>query len=187
MASKRTAPLYYLVNPAYNTIKEQNGRTIYKQFQIGVLLKEQVQVTYPVWLDFLCHLHHGHVKEHHITMLWQLILSNLHCLPTDFSSVPWNDASLVTPRHVVHSCWNAAMVCTHCKATHSTLYVCPEYDTINKCGLTLVAQYAVAAQQEHKQKGQGTRNGLPDQIELALGMKVMVTTNISTDLTAVCK
>jgi hypothetical protein len=48
--------------------------------------------------------------------------------------------------------------------------------------LTLAEQYTLASRRECKQKGQHTKNGLPDLVELALGMRVMVTTNVDTDL-----
>ncbi|KAF8579845.1 hypothetical protein K439DRAFT_1637553, partial [Ramaria rubella] len=40
----------------------------------------------------------------------------------------------------------------------------------------------MATQREWKQRGRESKNGLPDKVEIALGMKVMVTTNIDMDL-----
>ncbi|KAF8578937.1 hypothetical protein K439DRAFT_434066 [Ramaria rubella] len=115
-------------------------------------------------------------------MLKRLTLTSKDCQPTDFQNTPWKEASLVTPRHSVRNLWNAAMVRKHCKDTKQTLFICPVFDTINDRRLTLAERYAMAVKQDRKQRGRWTKNGLPDKVEIALGMKVMVTTNVDTDL-----
>ncbi|KAF8589174.1 hypothetical protein K439DRAFT_1286976, partial [Ramaria rubella] len=174
--------LYYPVNATFDSIKEQNGRRLYEQFGVLVLLDQQVRVSDVAWLDFLRHLRYGNVKEHHIKMLKNLVLTNKHCRTTDFENGPWKDASLVTPRHAVRTRWNAAMLRKHCKDTKQTLFVCPAFDTINQRRPNLGERYAMATRRERKQRGRESKNGLPDKVEIALGMKVMVTTNIDTDL-----
>ncbi|KAF8587737.1 hypothetical protein K439DRAFT_1337340, partial [Ramaria rubella] len=89
---------------------------------------------------------------------------------------------LVTPRHIVRMHWNAAMVRKHCKETKQTLFICQALDTINRRRLTSAEHYAMVTRKERKQKGRDAKNGLPDKVELALGMKVMVTTNVNTDI-----
>lgn len=58
--------------------------------------------------------------------------------------------------------------------------MCPAEDSIKGRALTLQERYAVV----QRAKGNSTRHrkDLPDEIELAVGMRVMVTSNIETDL-----
>ncbi|KAF8592410.1 hypothetical protein K439DRAFT_1400224 [Ramaria rubella] len=156
-----TAPLYYLVNIGIDTLKEQNGRRLYEQFTIVVLLDQQVQVTDSKWLAFLRHLRYGKVKEADMEMLKRLVLTSKDCPPTDFQNMAWKD---------------------HCKDTKQKLFICPAFDTINECRLSLAEHYAMVTKQDRKQGGRQTKNGLPNKVEIALGMKVIVTTNVDTDL-----
>ncbi|KAF8577433.1 hypothetical protein K439DRAFT_1364700, partial [Ramaria rubella] len=165
----------YPMNSHYDTLKEQNGHKLYKQFRIVVLLEQQVQVMDVKWLEFLRHLRYDQVKEHHIQKLRRLVLTNKDCPVTNFENTEWKDVSLITPRHAVWTRWNAAMLQKHCKEMKHTLYICNVYDTISKQQLTLAERYAM-------QKGRETKNRLPDKIKLVLGMTVMVTTNVDTDL-----
>ena len=50
-----------------------------------------------VWLDFLQHLHKGAVENHHIEMLYSLIIRQDKENDVDFSQSPWSEAVLVTP------------------------------------------------------------------------------------------
>ncbi|PCH45155.1 hypothetical protein WOLCODRAFT_111000 [Wolfiporia cocos MD-104 SS10] len=156
--------LYHPVNMVKDSAEAQLGRTIYEEFSQVVLLKEQVRVTDEIWHEFLCHLRDGHVQENHLPMLKKL------------------DAVLVTPRHSVRNHWNRYALCKHCKDSGQRLFKCSAEDTIGRKPLsdqerTLVQQRA--ARQKHKRNNQIT---LADEIELAIGMKVMVTDNIETDL-----
>ncbi|OCH93887.1 hypothetical protein OBBRIDRAFT_711095, partial [Obba rivulosa] len=175
--------LYEPINLASNSLDQQFGRSIYEEFKKVVILKDQVRVTDPVWRDFLQHLRYGNVKEHHVEMLRKLVITNPDCEPTDFSSPPWNDAALVTPRHAVRKQWNASAVRKHCRETGARLYICPAEDTIKGRPLTIQERYGVARRIIASRKDRRSRfRALPDEVEVAIGMKVMVTANVTMDL-----
>ncbi|KAJ3735203.1 hypothetical protein DFJ43DRAFT_1058664 [Lentinula guzmanii] len=166
------------MNLAKDTFDEQVGRAIYEEFNIVVILKEQMRVVDQQWRDFLNHLRHGMVEERHIKMLHTLVLGDPTCLPTDFSKSPWNEVSLVTPRHAVREQWNNEALRKHCKTTGRRLYVCTASNAVQKRPLTLIERYALAVRLGKKK----SRKNLPDKIEIAVGAKVLVTRNIQTDL-----
>lgn len=47
-------------------------------------------------------------------MLQKQIIRAPGCPETNFDTEPWNDESLVTPRHAVQMQWNDASVRKHC-------------------------------------------------------------------------
>lgn len=97
----------------------------------------------------------------------------------DISRDPvWREAVLVTPRHAVRRRWNAAALRRHCARTGHQLYRCPADDRIAGRPLSLVEQYSLHA----SKSGADERRRLADDVELAVGMKVMVTFNIQTEL-----
>ncbi|CCO35593.1 DNA repair and recombination protein pif1,mitochondrial [Rhizoctonia solani AG-1 IB] len=163
----------------------QYGRATYEKFETVVALKEQVRVTDPVWQAFLDRLRHGRVKDEDVAMLKELTLTNTQCCPTDFSSPKWENCCLITPRHAVRNQWNYAAVTQHCQNSAAQLYISPANDTVSgKKGrrpLALHEQF-VAAKSKCDSRGIGAKNGLPDEVLLAIGLKVMVTLNIETDL-----
>lgn len=106
----KSAPLYCPSNPQYDSNDALTGRKLFEEFKIVVRLKEQVRVTDPVWNDLLQHVRFGSCKEHHLKLLRSLIISHPDCPPTDYTTKPWNDAILITPRHSVRNHWNTASV-----------------------------------------------------------------------------
>lgn len=58
-----SSALYYPSDQKKDSINMQLGHAIYEEFLTVVILKKQMRVKDPVWLDFLCHLQHGHVEE----------------------------------------------------------------------------------------------------------------------------
>ncbi|KDN44040.1 hypothetical protein RSAG8_05772, partial [Rhizoctonia solani AG-8 WAC10335] len=74
----------------------------------------------------------------------------------------WQEAVLVTPRH--------------------SLYIRRANDTIKGEKLTLEERYAAASKRTQKTGGQNRRGNLPDTVEIAIGLEVMVTLNIETEL-----
>lgn len=114
-------------------------------------------------------------------MLQGLVLTDPSCPPTDFESPEWRDVALVTPRHAVRTQWNDAAVERHCKRRGVQLFICPAEDTMRGRSLTMLERYA-AATKRSKRKGREEKAGLPDEVQLAVGMKVMVTVNVMTDL-----
>jgi len=68
--------------------------------------------------------------QRHIAMLRQLIVTHDDCPVTDFTTSPWKDALLVTPRHAVRMKWNNMTAKTHTHTLGITLIKCPAFDTV---------------------------------------------------------
>ena len=94
----------------------------------------------------------------------------------------------MTPQHTVRTLWNDSAVRKHCSESHQQLFICPAEDCINGCKLTLPERYGVATRkavinmESGLKKWRRWKNDLPDTIQITIGMKVMVTENIKTDL-----
>ncbi|KAI6143860.1 hypothetical protein EDD17DRAFT_1781734 [Pisolithus thermaeus] len=145
------------------------------EFQMVVLLQQQMQVTDEVWQEFLHHLCMGPGTS------WP-----------DFTRSPWALACLVIPHHAVQQQWNHAALHKHAVMADAVIVKCVAEDTM--CGepLTLAEWYAFAmcglktgnqkciSRQEH-QTCHGNHE-LPNTIELCVGCSVMVTENVKTDL-----
>ncbi|KAG2053896.1 hypothetical protein BDR06DRAFT_982578 [Suillus hirtellus] len=124
----------------------QLSRTIFEEFTTVMILTEQV------------------LKEHHIKMLCTLVLSDLHCLLTDFATKPWNEPVLVTPQHA---------------ETGHQLFICAAEDTLKGKPLMLQECYVVAMWNSNNViQNQKKCQDLPDVVEITVGMKVMVTQNV---------
>ena len=197
VACRRRDPLYYPIN-ADDPIALQIGRTVYEEFSTVVILGEQMRVTDHVWRNFLNHLRHGRVERRHLAMLRTLLLKRqtqgsppahsnepsspdpeMVDSPVNFSAQPWADASLITPRHAVRIRWNQAASQKWCGDLKTRLFICPSLDTIKGSPLTLEERYALASLPKKSKKRD---KGLPEFVHLAIGMKVMVTSNLQTDL-----
>jgi len=188
--SKREA-LYYPLDTK-DSVDAQVGRQTYEEFTAVVILKEQMRVSDPTWRDFLVHLRYGRVESRHLKMLRTLLLKrpipsespqlppNSHTPTVDFVTQPWADAALITPRHAVRTQWNEAASQKRCLETGQRLFICPALDRIKGAPLTLEERYALASRHKNTRKRRG--KDLPESILLAIGMKVMVTNNLQTDL-----
>jgi hypothetical protein len=176
--------LYYPIDSINDSAESQLGRAIYEEFSTVVILKEQMRVTDEVWLDFLRHLRYGHVQPHHLTMLRELIIGNTKKSEVNFSIEPWKSVSLITPRHAVRTRWNESAIRKHCHENGQRIYVCSSEDTIGGRPLTLSEKYRLESRHLRKNKRSKTRRpkDLPNKLEIAIGMKIMVTDNIETDL-----
>ena len=176
--------LYRPTDIARDQMDTQIGRAIYEEFNTVVILKEQMRVTDPIWRDLLVHLRHGCVKPQHIQILRKLILNNLppeHRV--DFNEEPWASAALVTPRHAVRRLWNESATRKWCRQSGNQLFICNAEDTTQGRPLTLPERYRMAARGKGSESGRRRkRKDLPARIELAIGMKVLVTDNLETDL-----
>ena len=139
-----------------------------------------------VWSDFLTHLRIGQVQRSELEMLRKQIIGSPSCPKVDFDLEPWNDSSLVTPRHAVRTQWNEACVRKHCRLKKTKLFICTVENSMKGRELTLQEQYGVAARNVSSKQNGGKRrrksNDLPGMVEIVIGMKVMVTSNIETDL-----
>jgi len=185
VATLPTEALYFPSNPQRDSAESQLGRAIYEEFNTVVLLKEQMRVTDPVWRYFLKHLRYGQVKEEHVKMLQTLVITNPDCSATDFKSSPWDTASLVTPWHAVQCLWNEEALHKFSTDTGNAVFSCKAEDTIKGEPLTLRERYAMATRGMSNGEGGKQRQNnqdLPELVDIAVGMRVMVTQNIETDL-----
>ena len=177
--------LYYPLNMELDSLQSQIGRAIYEEFSVVVILKEQKRVTDLVWLDFLRHLRSGNVQDHHLKMLRSLIIGKSGGMSTSFEDDEWNTVALVTPRHAVRKQWNAAMLYRTSRITHQRIFVCTAEDTHNGRVLDVKEECILENHRsKHNKGGSHTQSmkDLPYQIEIMLGMRVMVTDNIEVDL-----
>lgn len=96
-------------------------------------------------------------------MLRPLVLTNPLCERPSFTNPPWKDVCLVTPRHGVRRVWNEFTLRQHARNNNE--------------------RYAVALRMSSSSDGdRRLLQQLPNEIVVALGMKVMVTENVETDL-----
>ena len=177
VACAKSEALYHPVVLAKDSDEAKIGRRIYEEFSTVVILHEQMRVADQIWRNFLVRLRYGNVQRSDLTMLRNLLLQNS---PINPSSPPWADASLITPRHAVRTHWNEASLRKACSESCQRLLVCYAEDTFKDRPLSLRERYALA--QRGSGDGRRKHKDLPEKIELAIGMKVMVTSNIATDL-----
>lgn len=180
-----TDALFYPARPGQDKIESIVGRTIFEEFREVVVLKEQMRISDPVWRSFLTNLRHGQVQQEDLTMLRNLIITNPVCPPANFDEEPWSGAALVTPRHGVRRQWNDQAVRKHCAKKGVRRYTCTAEDTVKERSYrtaNIAERHAIVERSltanMRKQRGKM----LPDTVELAIGMKVLVTTNLATDL-----
>jgi hypothetical protein len=178
--------LYWPNNPAQDSPERMTGRKIYESFRTVVILQEQCRTTDPIWRNVLQHAREGTCMPEHLATIRSLVVAN----PADGSvkakvdDPRWQDAVLVTPRHGVRIAWNEMAVRRHCAKHGKQLFMCPAEDTIGNRSLT-IAERLDAAKKKTKTKADRVRKdkgNLPDVVELAVGMEVMVTFNVQTDL-----
>jgi len=180
---KLSAALYWPCNLEKNSDDDILGRKLYKQFDVVVQLKTQVQVTDPEWQDLLHHVRHGDCNEIHLGMLRQLVLSHKSCPVTNFTCSPWQDAILVTPRHTVRMKWNSMSAKTRTQTLQISLIKCPAFDTIQGLQLSLEEKFAVATKPcTGRGRNRRERAGLANEVIIAIGMEILITFNISTDV-----
>ncbi len=157
--------------------------SLYEQFTTVVHLKQQVHVTDSIWQDVLTHVQHGNCWRHHIDILHSVTLSNPDCQRTDFSACPWEDAVLITPQHSVRRHWNDAMSKKRTKQNKTQLFVCQAYDTFQGHTLTVREHLEMARNHPRQREGKNREHGgLPDELTLSVGMNVIITINVQTDL-----
>ena len=115
-------------------------------------------------------------------MLRSLIIGKTNNMTSDFSTHPWKHAALVTPRHAVRKRWNDEALRKVCRENGRRIFVCTADDTYQGRPLNIKEKCLL---ESHRSK-RGSRNRvtkeLPYQIEIAIGMRVMVTENVETDL-----
>ena len=150
--------------------------TLYKQFEKVVCLQEQIRIQDPVWLDILSRLRVGDCTEDDIRIVKTLILNQQECPKTDFGCLPWSEAILITTRHAVREAWNAAFLDCHCKKTGNIKFIVSSEDQLNGGVLRTIPGHVRHHIAKMREKDTGK---LPDRIEIAIGMKVMICFNLS--------
>ena len=148
------------------------GRQIYEQFDTVVKLRKQVRVVDQEWKDFLGRARHGSCKSPDLRMLRSLLITSRESQRIDFSQEPWSNAVLVTPRHAVRRQWNSLAVRRHCRLNGVTLYISKAYDVTG--GRLLTAE-------EDLQMMKKREVALATELQIAIGMKVMITFNVNTE------
>ena len=182
VATGRAAPLYYPNNAHFDSTDARIGRELYEQFDTVVRLRQQIRVVDPVWADLLQHVRYGNCKKNHLDLLRSLIITNDDCPKTDYNCDPWKTAVLITPRHAVRRLWNAAAARKACSEEGRPLLVSTAVDLIEGKPLSLAERYGVLMKSGEKKDGGEERAGLTKTVELSVGMPVMVTTNVHTEL-----
>ncbi|KAI0652107.1 hypothetical protein C8Q79DRAFT_875430, partial [Trametes meyenii] len=176
------SPLEALFRPANLAADNEDrllGRKIYEEFTTVVILKQQIQVVDSRWRLFLDNLRYGRVTQDDVVMLRGLVIGEPGKV-SDVSEERWSSVSLVTPRHAVWKAWNNAALRKWCHEKGEPLFVVSADDRIKGRTLTLKERYTLAGRMKTEQRRK--RKDLPAELELARGMKVMVTSNIQTDL-----
>jgi len=174
--------LYCPAHPSKDTEEERLGRKIYEEFTTVVVLREQCRIQDDRWLSFLHRSRYGLCTDEDIELLRGLVLGSKHCPETNFEDRPWSEAVLITSRHCVRTQWNEASIERHCRKTRQTLLISKAYDTIGDREVTNAERYTILTQKGGKGKTRGEKGGLPHNVPLAIGMQVMVTLNVHTDL-----
>jgi len=128
-------------------------------------------------MNLLSRLRVGECTDDNICIVRSLILNHPECPKTDFESLPWSKAILITTRHTVREAWNAASLDRHCRMTGNIKYIVPSEDQITGTHQTLnnnIRHFIVGMNEKDTKK-------LADRIEIAIGMKAMILFNLSTD------
>lgn len=153
----------------------EEGFEVYRSFDRAVTLKEQMRVRDAEWIALLGRLRMGSCSCKDIDLLHTLRLDLPENDLPDFSTLGWENAVLITPRHSVRKRWNAAAVRRHCAKTKERLYSAPAEDTAKGTTL-LMSQRMIIAKRNSKE----TAN-LAHRVKVAIGMKVMIVLNIATE------
>ena len=90
--------------------------------------------------------------------------------------------ALITPCHTVQWYWNEIALKKHVHELHLFIFQYQVEDRIKGQSLTLAECYAFTLQWSKWHNQKCHNQNLPDVIEIAPGMKVMVTQNVQTDL-----
>ena len=153
------------------------GKAIYTQFETVIDLVQQWRIEDKEWMDILQRSREGECTEHDIREIRKLIITNPNCEVPDFTSEPWNQATLITPRNCVRANWNKLALRKHCQESKNVLYVCDAEDTVgNERKPTTVDQKVIIAGMKPERTGK-----IAQRIEFAIGMQVMVTLNVATE------
>ena len=167
----------YCDRPETDHAHALKGRSIFLEYDHVVIHRDQMRITDNIWTGILGRLRVGECTEKDIEEVQKLVLTDPACETPDFSSSPWCDATLITPRNATKDLWNSAALEGHCRASGNRKYIISAEDTIKETGSVpdQNTKLAIAGL-----KDETTRN-LRMRVELAVGMKAMVVLNIATE------
>lgn len=135
----------------------------------------------PVWREFLGRLRDERCNAADRALVGSLNLQAEGFVADGLEKDEWQDAVLVTPRHAVRRLWNAAALREYCRANGQRLHKCRPFSTIDGEKLTLRQEFGLVA--ENTKKGsRGSQKNLDETLELAVGMKIMMTFNVQTEI-----
>ena len=103
------------------------------------------------------------------------LLTNPDCDVPDFTRPPWDETILVMLRNRVHTRWNGIWLSEHCRKTGQIRYEVYALDSSKKQALSRENRLALA------QLKLDETGGLPNKIDLAIGMKAMIIQNMATN------
>jgi hypothetical protein len=149
------------------------GRSLYEQFNMVVKLEEQMRIRDPTWKDILQRSQTGNCTKDDIDKIQKLVLSHPACTIPNFTVPPWDEAVLITPCNGTHALWNEDMLSWYCRRTGEVCYTLYAHDT-SKCQPLSRQQRLTIAHMKLEKTAH-----LPNKVELAIGMKTMVLSNIA--------
>ena len=149
------------------------GRTLFEQFETVIRLEEQMRIVDPVWEAILTRTRTGDCNSDDLAVIDSLVLGHSSCVTPDFLSPPWNDCVLITSRNAVQTLWNEQMLKAHCARTGYTRYIIYATDCARHRDLTTADRLSIAELKLDQ------TNRLPHKIEIAIGMKIMVLSNVA--------
>jgi PIF1-like helicase len=167
----------YCDRPDTDDVHALKGRSIFLEYDHVVVLREQMRCMDAIWTGILSRLRVGDCTEDDIGEVQKLVLTNAACDIPDFTTSPWCDAILITPRNATKDLWNSAAVERHCRMSGNRKYIISAEDTIKDTGLTPDKRTMLEIA---SLKDETTRN-LKRRVELAVGMRAMVILNIATE------
>ena len=171
------AAALYCDRPDTDNAHALKGRSIFLEYDHIVILREQMRITDNIWMGILGRLRVGECTENNIKEVQKLVLTNPECEVPDFLTEPWCDATLITPRNATKDLWNTATLERHCRMSRNHKYIISAEDMDKDTGQVPdnKTKLAIASL-----KDDATKN-LKRRVELAVGMKEMVTLNITTE------
>ena len=153
-------------------INKNLGAHLWKQINTIILLDEQMRCTDPVYLDLLNRLREGKCTYTDAALL------NTRVVGANFDLTSIIDAPIIVPGNQLVMAINDLFIGGY---THLTkVYVSKAYDYVGrkKNGKTIPKKVA----DQIKNLPSTSTGGLPTQLKLFIGMPVMVTNNIATEL-----
>ena len=172
----KDSPLYCGWNPKRNSrtpnqssINKDLGMLLWKQINHIVFLDEQMRVQDTVYLAMLNRLREGKCTATDIAMInGRVVGQNI-----DITSI--SDAPIITPGNQLVMAINDLFVTRH--SEHTDVYVSTAKDKLGKTG-EVPKDIAV----KYKNWACTATQGVPRELQLFIGMPVIVTTNIKTEL-----